>query len=467
MQQITTVKKPVRTMSGVTPLTVTAMPYACPHGRCTYCPGGVKDGTPQSYTKKSPAIMRALALDYDPYKQVVSRLKAFKNMGHPTSKIEIIILGGTFLAYPEDYQYTFIKGIYDGLNQKDSKTLEEAKKLNETIEHRCVALCVETKPDWAFEEHINKLLDFGCTRVELGVQIIDEDICKKTNRGHTVADVRKASALLKDSGFKVGYHMMPGLPGSNPEKDLKLFKEVFSNPAYKPDQLKIYPLQIMKDTPMEKQYIAGQFKLYDEQEMTDLLCRMKAVVPPYVRIMRVMRQFHINSITAGKFKSNTRANLEKRMAELGLKCKCIRCREIGLSKTLDLETPELIVNEYELSSGKEYFISFETKEHLFGLCRARIPSNPFRKEITNKTLIIRELHVYGQQVSLESDETGEAQHKGLGKKLMLKAEEIAKQNGCEKIVVISGVGVKEYYKTKFGYSDDGPYVSKTLQKHNR
>tara|TARA_Y100000310_G_C20387677_1_gene671248 strand:- start:72 stop:743 length:672 start_codon:yes stop_codon:yes gene_type:complete len=223
----------------------------------------------------------------------------------------------------------------------------------------------------------------------------------------------------------------------------------------------------MEDTPMEQQYIAGKFKLYEEQEMTDLLCKMKAAVPSYARIMRVMRQFHVNSITAGKFKSNTRVNLEKRMAELGLKCRCIRCREIGLSKALDLEKPELLVDEYESSSGKEYFISFETKHHLFGLCRARIPSKPFRKEITSKSLIIRELHVYGQQVSLESDEAGEAQHKGLGKKLMLKAEEIAKQNSCEKIVVISGVGVKEYYRNKFGYSDDGPYVSKTLQKHNR
>ncbi|MFH1376120.1 MAG: tRNA uridine(34) 5-carboxymethylaminomethyl modification radical SAM/GNAT enzyme Elp3 [Candidatus Woesearchaeota archaeon] len=452
--------KPVRTQSGITPVTVVAKPFPCPHGRCTYCPGGVKQGTPNSYTTHSPAIMRAITLAYDPYKQIQARLKALQNMGHPTSKVEIIILGGTFLAYPIKYQYDFIKAIYDSLNQKKSKTLEQSKKLNEKAKYRCVALCIETKPDWSFKEHINRMLDFGCTRVELGIQIINDKVYEKIHRGHTVADVIKSTKLLKDSGFKVGYHIMPGLPGSNLKKDLKLFNEIFSNQDFKPDQLKIYPLQIMHDTPLERSYLDGKFKLYKEKDMIDLICNMKALVPEYCRIMRIVRQFHPIDICSDKLRTNTRIDLIQRMKELGLKCKCIRCREIGLSDNQSKEKPKLKIKEYNASNGKEFFLSFETKNNIFGLCRARIPSEPFRGEITKRTLIIRELHVYGQQIKIKEHQKG-IQHTGLGKKLMEKAEEIAKKNKCNKIVVISGVGVREYYKN-LGYKQDGPYVSKYI-----
>ncbi len=460
-QNLTGIKKPIRTKSGVTPLTVVCKPYACPHGRCTYCPGGVKAGTPNSYTTKSPAIMRAMSLQFDPLKQIEARLRGFKNMGHPVSKIEIIILGGTFLAYPEDYQYEFIKKVFDGLNEKESETLEEAKKLNETAKHRCVALCIETKPDWAFEEHIDRMLDFGCTRVELGVQHLDNSVYKRINRGHTLKDVIKSTKLLKDSGFKVGYHMMPGLPGSTPKRDLEVFKELFSNQDFKPDQLKIYPLQLMEDTPMYRQYLKGEFKLYTEEEMIDLICRLKNEVPEYCRIMRIMRQFDHKDIKTGKIRSNTRVELNQKMKELGLKCKCIRCREVGLSKLNSEDKPELKVLKYDASNGKEFFLSYESQDYLLGLCRLRIPYKPHRKEITDKTLIVRELHVYGQQVPLEDESKKESQHNGLGKKLMLEAEKIAKENDCNKIVVISGIGVREYYYN-LGYKLEGPYVSKEL-----
>jgi len=463
-QNLTGIKKPVRTKSGVTPLTVVCKPYACPHGRCTYCPGGIKDGTPQSYTKQSPAIMRASKLLYDPFRQVQTRLNAFKNMGHPTSKVEIIYLGGTFLAYPVDYQYSFSKSVYDGLNGKKSKSLEEAKKINETAENRCVALCVETKPDWAFEEHIDRLLDIGCTRVELGVQLIDDKVYDLTNRGHTVSDVVKSTQLLKDAGFKIGYHIMPGLPGSNIKKDLKLFKELFKNQDFKPDQLKIYPLQIMKDTPMEVQYNRGEFELYDEEDLLDLVCHMKSEVPEYCRIMRVLRQFNPKSIRDGKIRTDIRVYLEEKMKKMGLKCRCIRCREIGFAKKKIIENPKLKIMKYDASGGKEFFLSFESEDYLLGLCRARIPYKPHRKEIKDdKTIIVRELHVYGQQIALEDESKNEAQHKGLGKKLMLEVEKIAKENNCEKIIVISGVGVKEYYRDQLGYKDDGPYVSKLIK----
>jgi len=405
--------------------------------------------------------MRAMRLHYDAYNQVENRLKAFKDMGHPTSKIEMIYLGGTFLSYPEDYQYEFTKKVYDALNEKKSKDLEEAKKINETAEHRCVALCIETRPDWSFEEHINKMLEFGCTRIELGVQIIDDKVYGIVKRGHTVADVVKATRLLKDSGFKVGYHIMPGLPGSNLKNDLKKFKELFSNPDFKPDQLKMYPLQIMDNTPLDVMHQKGEFELYDESDMLDLICNMKASVPEYCRIMRIMRQFDHRDIKSGKIRSNSRTSLADRMGDMGLKCKCIRCREVGLDKHTEDEKPELKVIEYEASDGKEFFISFESENHLFGLIRLRIPSKPFRKEITDKSLIVREIHVYGKQVGVDSKKEVEAQHKGLGKKLMLKAEEIAKENDLNKIVVISGVGVREYYR-KLGYSLEGPYMVKKI-----
>jgi elongator complex protein 3 len=458
-QNKTGVKKPIRTKSGVTPLTVVAKPYRCPHGRCIYCPGG--GDTPNSYTTRSPAIMRALALNYDPSKQIEARLRAFKSMGHPTSKIEMIYLGGTFLSYPEDYQYDFTKKVFDGLNECDSKNLEEAKKINETAEHRCVALCIETKPDWAFEEHINKMLEFGCTRVELGVQIIDDKVYSIVNRGHTVADVEKSTRLLKDSGFKVGYHIMPGLPGSSVKNDLKKFKDLFSNPNFKPDQLKLYPLQLMENTPLYVMHQRGDFELYSESEMLDLICNMKASVPEYCRIMRIMRQFDHRDIKSGKIRSNSRTSLADRMEDMGLKCKCIRCREVGLDKDTRIQKPELKVLEYDASGGKEFFISFESETNLFGLIRLRIPGKPFRKEITNKSLIVREIHVYGKQVGVDSKKEVEAQHKGLGKKLMLKAEEIAKENCLDKVVVISGVGVRTYFR-ELGYSLEGPYMVKKI-----
>ncbi len=456
-QNTSGVKKPIRTKSGVTPLTVVTMPYKCPHGRCIYCPGG--GDTPNSYTTRSPAIMRAMALNYDPSKQIEARLRAFKHMGHPTSKIEMIYLGGTFLAYPEDYQYEFTKKVFDALNEKESKDLEEAKKINEAADNRCVALCIETKPDWAFEKHINKMLEFGCTRVELGVQVIDDKVYGIVNRGHTVADVEKATRLLKDSGFKVGYHIMPGLPGSNIKNDLEKFKQLFGDSGFKPDQLKIYPLQIMENTPLYVMHQRGEFELYDEIDMLDLICNMKESVPEYCRIMRIMRQFDHRDIKSGKIRSNSRTSLADRMKDMGLKCKCIRCREVGLNNSVG--EPELKVLEYNASGGKEFFISFESENCLFGLLRLRIPGKPFRKEITDKTLLVRELHIYGKQVEIGSDKEVEAQHKGLGKKLMLRAEEVAKQNGLNKIVVISGVGVRDYYRN-LGYVLEGPYMVKKI-----
>lgn len=455
----TSPRKPVRTRSGVTPLTVVAMNYPCPHGRCIYCPVG-KDA-PQSYTDESPAIKRVSGMKYDACRQVQSRLEMFKGMGHPTSKIELIFLGGTFLAYPKDYQEQFVKGCYDGLNGFVSTNLEEAKKANETAEHRCVAFCIETRPDWSLQKQINETLRFGVTRVELGVQMPDDEIYKKIARGHTVKQVIEATRLLKDAGFKVGYHIMTGLPGSTPEKDLKLFKMLFENPDFRPDQLKIYPCQVMEGTPLAVLWKNGKYSAYDEPVLIELLAKMKNAIPPYCRIMRMMRQFHPKNVLAGNYKSDLREDAKQWLASKGLKCSCIRCREVGFQKEKTSDNPEIEVIEYEASNGREFFIqAVNSQGIIFGLCRGRIPGSPFRPEITKDSFLIRELHVYGNE-TIVSKKGISVQHKGLGRQLLQKAEEIALKNNCKKMVIISGVGVREYYR-KLGYVLEGEYMVKLL-----
>jgi len=436
------IKKPVRSISGVTPLTVVLAPKKCSHGTCIYCPGG--EHVPQSYTDKSPAIMRAMKLKYDPYEQVKVRLNVLKLMKHPTDKIEIIILGGTFLQYPRNYKDNFIKKIFDALNNKNSKNLEQAKKINETAEHRCVAMCIENRPDNCTDKDIKEMLEFGATRIEIGVQMPDDKIYKKINRGHTVQDVIEATERLKNAGFKLGYHIMPGLPGSDKEKDLKLFKKIFQDEKFRPDQLKIYPCQIIKDSPLAKTYKLIKYTPYNEKETKEILIEMMKITPDYCRVMRMMREFPKEKLVEGTEKLDLRKDIEEKFRNKNLKIKEIRMREVGFNKeNLDLNIKIKII-EYNASNGKEYFLEFINKENiLFGLLRLRI---------FNKTAIIRELHIYGQALNL-GEEGAESQHRGLGKMLMQKAEEIAKENGFKKLSVISGIGVREYYK-KLGYKLD-------------
>lgn len=473
--QLPFVKKPVRTVSGVTPLTVVIKPRKCDHGTCIYCPGG--DKVPQSYTDKSPAIMRASALNYDSKLQVENRLKTLKLMNHPTDKIEIIILGGTFLQYPVEYQYDFIKKCYDALNGKISKNLDEAKKINETSEHRCVALCIENRPDNCSDSEIKRMLDFGCTRVEIGVQMPDNVLYKKTNRGHSVADVVKSTEKLKDAGFKVGYHIMPGLPYSNKEKDLKLFKKIFDSEDFKPDQLKIYPCQIVSDSPLEKTYKAIGFQPYSEEKTKILLEKMLMMIPEYCRVMRMMREFPKQKLISGLEKLDLRKDIEADFRKKKIKVQEIRMREIGFNVKTDSNL-KLKILEYNASGGKEFFLEFVNDENiLFGLLRLRLFDGKSRDNISGlskgrvvggriggavkkfKKAIIRELHIYGQAINL--GQVGETQHRGIGKLLMEKAEEIARENKIKKLAVISGVGVREYYK-KLGYDLEGFYMVKNL-----
>lgn len=450
-------KKPVRSISGVTPLTVVLKPRKCDHGTCIFCPGG--DYVPQSYTDKSPAVARALALDFDVKKQVFKRLEVLKRMGHQTDKIEIIVLGGTFLQYEIDYQYDFIKGCFDALNGVDSKNLEEAKTINETAEHRCVALCIENRPDNCSEEEIKRMLEFGCTRVEIGVQIPDDYIYKKIVRGHTVQDVIDATLRLKNAGFKVGYHFMPGLPYSNPEKDLELFKLLFDSEDFRPDQLKIYPCQIVDDSPLAKGYKAINYKPYNSEQTKELLQKMYPLIPDYCRVMRVMREIPKEKMMTEPIRLDMRKDLEDNFSAQGIKISEIRMREVGFNRE-NLGELKLKIIKYPASQGQEYFLEIVNEEDiLFGLLRLRIFPNDNEK---NKKAIVRELHVYGKAVEL--GEKGEiSQHKGIGKWLMAEAEKIAKENNVSELPVISGVGVRKYYEN-LGYKldDDKVYMTKVL-----
>ncbi len=457
-------KKFARTISGVTPVAVMTWPMKCP-GQCVYCP--TYSNAPQSYTPESPAVLRARSCDYDAKKQVQIRLKILGEMGHPTDKIELIVMGGTFLAYPRDYQYQFIKDCYDALNGIDATTLEEAKRLNETAEHRCTGLCIETRPDWCQQEEVDRMLEFGTTRVELGIQTLDDRIYELVRRGHRVDDAVRATALLKQHGFKVHYHWMPGLPGSTPEKDLQLSRRLFDDESFRPDGLKLYPTMVVEGTELEKWYRDGCYQPYNSDTMINLLVEIKSIVPKYVRISRVLRDIPPKFIVAG-CKDSLRGVIRERMEQRAIECKCIRCREYGhrAQDGWEIGEPRMARMDYEASGGKEIFLSFEdTKETLFGLLRMRVQSKPIPRlgELKGDLAIIRELHVYGPEVPISEQREEAAQHKGLGKALLREAERIAcNELQVQQIVVLSGTGAKEYYRSEFGYSSLNDYMVKNL-----
>ena len=458
-------KKSTRTISGVTPVAVMTMPLKCP-GHCIYCP--TYSDTPQSYTPESPAVLRGKRCDFDAEGQVRLRLKALTDMGHPTDKVELIVMGGTFLASPQDYQYRFIKDCFDALNGKESATLEEAKRVNETASHRCVGLCIETRPDWCGQEEIDRMLEFGTTRVELGVQTLDDEIYRLTRRGHMVADVVKATALLKEHAFKVHYHWMPGLPGSTPEEDLKLSRMLFDDAQFRPDGLKLYPTMVVAGTELEKWYREGRYQPYDDHTMVDLIAEIKSVVPRYVRISRVLRDIPPQFIVGG-LKDSLRDMVKQRMREKGMECKCIRCREYGhrLREGWEIGKPWMATMDYEASGGREIFLSLEDEqETLFGLLRMRIQAKPIAglgEDSGGNQALIRELHVYGPELSLSQRNPKAAQHRGLGKALLREAEQIAAERfKAQWMVILSGVGAREYYRTEFGYHSQGDYMVKRL-----
>ncbi len=459
-QKMSYLRKPVKTISGVAPLAVMLPPRKCDHGACLYCPSL---NAPQSYTPKSPAVLRAASLDYDPVRQVKTRLKMFEGMRHPTDKIELIIMGGTFLQYDSKFQYDSIKKCYDAFNGKKSKNLEDAKRMNETAKHRCVALCIETRPDKCSDSDIKRILEFGATRVELGVQAVDDEIYSKINRGHSVKDVVDATSRLKKAGFKIGYHLMPGLPGSNVKKDIKMFKKIFSDERFKPDQIKIYPCQVLKGAKLEDLYYSGGYVPYDKETVKGLLIKFLRLTPRYCRIMRIMREIPQSFLIAGVVNIDLRKDVEDevRLTRAMKKIKEIRFREIGFALQSGIKIDNKIklkMTSYKASGGKEIFIEAVNKDDiLFGLLRLRIDKDG-KKEFN---AMVRELHVYGPALNLGENggvnSMNHIQHKGLGKEMLQFAEQMAIKNKCKTMRIISGVGVREYYK-KLGFSLDNEKI---------
>ena len=497
--------KPVRTMAGVAPVALMTAPHKCPHGTCVYCPGGPGSpfgDVPQSYTGKEPATRRAIRNRYDAYLQVMNRLEHYVVMNQVPEKVEIIVMGGTFLTLHKTYKDAFMRDVFKALNdfgdlfykekldiatfndyfemqtkkddegreerihekllkkKEEPSTLEEEQKKNETASIRCVALVIETGAEAC---DIDELLRFGCTRVELGVQSVYPEIVKGINRGHTSEDSIKKTQELKDAAFKVTYHYMPGLPEPDfkritYEKDLQGLKELYENPDYKPDMLKIYPCMVMPGTELLKYYEDKTFVPLGTDEAAKMLAEFLPTLPDYVRVMRIQRDIPTPQTVAGVDRTNLRQYVDDVMSKEGVKSRDIRTREIGRTKEEGKVAYRTI--EYDASHGKEFFIEAHIGESIVGFARIRFPFKPTRKEIDTDTALLRELHVYGTATAL--GEQGNIQHKGVGKELMKLAEKIAKDNGKKKLLVISGIGVKEYYR-KLEYEDDGVYVSKYLQ----
>ncbi|MFB0543465.1 MAG: tRNA uridine(34) 5-carboxymethylaminomethyl modification radical SAM/GNAT enzyme Elp3 [Candidatus Bathyarchaeia archaeon] len=464
-------RKKTRAASGIIVIATMTKPLPCPHGRCAYCPGGPKEGVPQSYTGHEPASMRGAQNLYDPYGQVESRVRQLRAIGHTVDKVELIIMGGTFPAAPEEYQGGFVKGCLEGLLGRRTRSLEEAKLLAERSNISNVGITVETRPDYARERQVDPLLEMGVTRVEIGVQNVYDDIYGLVERGHTVEDAVEATRVLRDSGLKVCYHMMPGLPGSNPDRDLRGFKRVFQDPDFRPDMLKIYPCLVIKGTKLYDWWKKGEYQPPSTEEAVGLLVKVKEMVPPWVRIMRIQRDIPAGLIEAGVKKSNLRQLVAQRLKEMGEQCRCIRCREAGhrlLKEDAepDPDSLELTRRTYEASGGVEEFLSIEDKRRdiLVALLRLRILSGKaHRPEIDpSRDSIVRELHVYGPMVPVGGRFPGAWQHRGWGSLLLSEAERLSREEyDRRKILVMSALGTKRYYMG-LGYGLDGVYVSKEL-----
>lgn len=458
-------KKPTRTMSGVSVIAIMTEPLECP-GECVYCPGGIHQNSPKSYTGEEPAAMRAEKNQYDAKKQVENRLKQLKDIGHPTDKVEIILMGGTLPAHPE-YQKNFVKRALDGLNQEESTNIDEAIKKNETAEHRCVGMTFETRPDYCKKKHVDEILELGGTRVEIGVQHPDNDIYRNIKRNHTVQDVKEATKITRTCLLKINYHIMPNLPGSNPRKDLKMFKEIFQNKEYKPDMLKIYPTLLLDPdkqptgkTELYKLWKEKKWKYYGEEKTIELLAKARKHIPKYVRVMRTQRDIPARLIKEGMTSSNLRQLVDKKAEELNINTREIRYREIRDKEPTETQVK---IKKYKTKGTTERFISIEdpNQDKIIGFTRLSFPKTSHRPEINQNTAGIRELHIYGPSQPIGRKEKNHIQHKGHGEKLLQKAEEIAKKHGKNKMLVTSGIGAREYYIKK-GYKIETPYMKKNL-----
>ncbi len=459
---------PRRSASGIVIVTVFTAPASCPHGTCVYCPGGPSLGTPQSYVPDGPSMRAARGVGFDPVRQAKKMLEKYLDRGHEVSKVELMVEGGTFLSMPRGYQEWFIKGAFDGLNcaESPSPSLEQAQTANESAEYRSVGLTVETKPDWCRPEHVDTLLSYGVTKVEIGVQALRDEILARSNRGHTVQDTLDAFRVARDSGLKVAAHMMPGLPGSNPEEDLADLLRLFEDESLRPDMMKLYPTTVVRGTALARMCEAGLYEPYDLETVVRLIAEMKVHVPPWHRIMRIQREIPEGDIAAGNKAGNLRELVLARVKRDGHSCGCIRCREVAMGSPSEIEGDLVLRREsYPASGGTESFFAYEYEKtsKIAGFVRMRSPSpRAHRAELRSRACIVRELKVYGRVVSVGSRDEQAFQHRGLGRSLLEAAEEEARAAfDAGTLVIMSAVGTRNYYR-KFGYERLGPYMAKNL-----
>ncbi|MFX1397018.1 MAG: tRNA uridine(34) 5-carboxymethylaminomethyl modification radical SAM/GNAT enzyme Elp3 [Promethearchaeota archaeon] len=469
-------RKRTRTLSGVSVIAIMTKPLPCP-GNCIFCPG--KDSQPeenvaQSYTGKEPAAMRSIYCNYDPYKQVQNRINDLEAIGHSVDKVELILMGGTFLSADLNYQKQFVKGALEGIIENRVKSLKIAKNLAEKSKRRIVGITVETRPDYCKEDHVDQMLDYGTTRVEIGVQTIFDDIYELVQRGHTSLDSIEAIRIAKDAGLKVNLHMMPNLPGSSYSRDIESFNSLFTNPDYRPDMLKIYPCLVIKGTRLWDMWKNQEYIPYSVEKLVKLLANVKQFIPPYVRVHRIMRDIPATLIEAGCKNSNLRQLVLHELKKSGKKCNCIRCREYGVGNRkfkftdANFDDVKLYRQDYKASLGEEIFLSYENKKqgYLLGYLRLRKPSElAHRPEINdNKTSIVREIKVVGELVpkDAKANRLTQIQHRGYGKLLMENAEKLSKEVfDSKKIAVISGIGVRGWFYEQ-NYELEGPYMTKIL-----
>ncbi|HUZ79863.1 MAG TPA: elongator complex protein 3 [Thermoplasmata archaeon] len=456
-------RRPSRTLSGVAVVAVMTAPARCPHGRCTYCPGGVENNSPQSYTGEEPSALRGAQFHWDSRRIAAERLASLEETGHPTSKVEVIVMGGTFPSRPVSYQESVLRGVYEGLNGAPATSLAEAQLANESAARRMVGLTVETRPDWCDARVLPFLLGAGVTRIEIGVECLHEEVLQAVGRAHGTEDVRRATTAARGQGLKICYHLMLGLPGMTPEEDYRDALRVLDDPALRPDMLKIYPTLVIPGTPLYDDWKAGRFVPYDTPTAIEVLARIKGSLPPWVRIQRIQRDIPARLIAGGVRVSNLRERALARLAESGAHCRCLRCREVGRRASPPIDDLALTETEYPTVGGRELFLSWEDarSDAVAGFLRLRIPSESLEGTLTEP--VIRELKVLGTEVAIGTPGGGRSdyQHRGLGHALLERAEARAEEAGFRGIYVTSAVGTRPYYRAR-GYVPAGSHLRKAL-----